>query len=133
MRYAETDQMGVVYHANYLVWCEIGRTDFIRAIGKPYAALERDGVVLAVSDASLRFHASARYDDPIRVLTRLTEVRSRAMTFTYRIEHAETGVLLASATTALVSLTKDGRLVAMPEHVRAFLQSAATPAATRAS
>ncbi len=131
VRYAETDQMGVVYHANYLIWCEIGRTDFIRAIGKPYAELERDGVVLAVSDASLRFRASARYDDPIRVFTRLTEVRSRAMTFTYRIEQAVTGVLLASATTALVSLTTHGRLIAMPEHVRAFLQAAASPVASR--
>jgi acyl-CoA thioester hydrolase len=84
VRYAETDQMGVVYHANYLVWCEIGRTDFIRALGTPYAQLERDGVLLAVSDAALRFHAAARYDDPIRVYTRLIDVRSRALT---RLSH----------------------------------------------
>lgn len=131
VRYAETDQMGVVYHANYLVWCEIGRTDFIRAIGKPYAELERDGVLLAVSDAALRFHASARYDDPIRVYTRLIDVRSRAVTFSYRITHAETHTLLASGTTALISLSRDGRLVAMPAHVRAFLEAAVTPVAER--
>ena len=112
MRYAETDQMGVVYHANYLVWCEIGRTDFIRALGTPYAQLEREGVMLAVSDASLRYHASARYDDPIRIYTRLSNVRSRAITFTYRIVNADTNVLLVSASTALISLSGDGRLTA---------------------
>ena len=77
MRYAETDQMGVVYHSNYLVWCEIGRTDFIRTLGTPYAQLERMGVLLAVSDVTLRCLASERYDDPIRIFTRLTEVRAR--------------------------------------------------------
>lgn len=128
VRYAETDQMGVVYHANYLIWCEIGRTDFIRSLGTPYAELERDGVLLAVSDASLRFHASARYDDPIHVHTRLTDVRSRAMTFSYRIVHAETNLLLASGSTALVSMTREGRLVAMPSHVRSLLQASVTPA-----
>ena len=133
VRYAETDQMGVVYHANYLIWCEIGRTDFIRAIGKPYAELERDGVVLAVSDAALRFHASARYDDPIRVHTRLIDVRSRAVTFSYRITHAETNTLLVSGTTALISLSRDGRLVAMSAHLRAFLEAAVTRAAANDS
>ena len=127
VRYAETDQMGVVYHANYLVWCEIGRTDFIRTIGTPYAQLERDGVMLAVSDASLRFHASARYDDPIRVFTRLTDVRSRSVTFDYRIEHADRGVVLVRASTALVSIAPDGRLISMPAPVRAALAAAIYP------
>ena len=127
MRYAETDQMGVVYHANYLIWCEIGRTDFIRSSGRPYAELERDGVRLAVSDAALRFHASARYDDPIRVQTRLVDVRSRAMTFSYRVGRADLGTLLVSASTTLVSLASDGRLVAMPPDVRAFLSASVSP------
>ncbi len=59
VRYAETDQMGVVYHANYLVWCEVGRTEYIRAAGTPYAQLERDGVALAVVDITMRCHAPA--------------------------------------------------------------------------
>ena len=59
VRYAETDQMGVAYHANYLVWCEVGRTDFIRHLGVTYAEMERRGVRLAVADAHLRYHASA--------------------------------------------------------------------------
>jgi len=118
VRYAETDQMGVVYHSHYLVWCEIGRTDFIRALGTPYAQIERDGVALAVAEASLRCHAPARYDDPVRIETALTDVRSRTITFTYRITHAESGVRLASATTTLVSLDPAGRVVALPAEVR---------------
>ncbi len=116
--------MGVVYHANYLVWCEIGRTDFIRDSGRPYAELEHDGVRLAVSDAALRFHASARYDDPIRVTTRLVDVRSRSMRFSYRIHHDERNTLLVSASTSLISLSVTGRLVSMPSEVRSFLGSA---------
>lgn len=124
VRYAETDQMGVVYHANYLVWCEIGRTDFIRSAGRSYADLEREGVRLAVSDATLRFRASARYDDPILVRTTLDHVGSRGMTFVYRIEHAETHVVLVTATTSLVSVTPEGRPVSIPADVRAWLDAA---------
>ena len=124
VRYAETDQMGVVYHANYLVWCEIGRTDFIRAQGTSYAQLEREGVLLAVSDAALRFHASARYDDPIRVYTRLTAARSRALTFAYRIVRADTNTLLVSGTTSLVSLSSSGRPVSLPLDMRRMLDAA---------
>ena len=127
VRYAETDQMGVVYHANYLVWCEIGRTDFIRELGTPYAQLERDGVLLAVSDVGMRFHASARYDDPIRVYTRLIEVRSRGLTFGYRIRRADTDAMLVAGTTALVSLSPDGRPMVMPVSVRTMLAAAKWP------
>ncbi len=123
VRYAETDQMGVVYHANYLIWCEIGRTDFIRALKTSYAQLEREGVRLAVSQVALRFHASARYDDAIRIYTRLTESRSRALTFAYRIVRADTNTLLAAGTTSLVSLSVDGRLVALPPLVRGLLDA----------
>ncbi|MDE3054361.1 MAG: acyl-CoA thioesterase, partial [Gemmatimonadota bacterium] len=109
VRYAETDQMGVVYHTNYLVWCEIGRTDFIRELGVSYAELERQGIFLAVSDAGVRYHGAARYDDRIRVETRLADVRSRAVAFEYLIANADTGERLASARTALVSLDRAGR------------------------
>ena len=126
VRYAETDQMGVVYHANYLVWCEIGRTDFIRAVGTPYAELERQGVILAVSEAALRFHASARYDDPIRVHTTLIDLQSRAMTFQYRIVQSERNVSLVTATTSLVSLTPAGKLTALPVPLRDVLGAHAT-------
>jgi acyl-CoA thioester hydrolase len=123
VRYAETDQMGVVYHSNYLIWCEIGRTDYIRALGTPYAELERNGVALAVSEASLRCHAPARYDDVVRVETLLTEVRSRTVTFDYVIAHAGTGARLATARTILVSLDREGKVSALPGDVRAFLSN----------
>ena len=127
VRYAETDQMGVVYHANYLVWCEIGRTDFIRHAGKSYAELERDGVRLAVSDASMRFHASARYDDAISIHTRLVELRSRAMRFAYRVWHADARRLLVSASTTLISIDDSARLVRLPAFVRDTLQGVLSP------
>lgn len=124
VRYAETDQMGVVYHSNYLIWCEIGRTDFIRVLGTPYAELERQNVALAVVEASLRFHGAARYDDMIRVRTSLREVRSRMITFDYLIENAETGARLISASTTLASLTRESKPTTLPADLREKLQNA---------
>ena len=91
VRYSETDQMGVVYHANYLVWCEIGRTELMRATGNSYAELEREGIALAVVDASLRFMRPARYDNMIRVTTTVDEVRTRVVRFTYAIDDLDAG------------------------------------------
>ena len=124
VRYAETDQMGVVYHANYLVWCEIGRTDLIRQLGTSYAELEREGIALAVIDASIRYHSAARYDDMIRVRTKLTDVRSRSVTFDYTIEDTTTGSRLASASTTLASINKEGKLVALPGDMRRLMEDA---------
>ena len=124
VRYAETDQMGVVYHANYLVWCEIGRTDLIRELGMPYARLEEQGVLLAVAEAGLRFHASAKYDDRIRVETRVADVRSRSVTFEYRILNAETDARLVTAHTMLVALDRDARPARLPDALRASLDGA---------
>lgn len=119
VRYAETDQMGVVYHTNYLVWCEIGRTELIRALaGVSYAKLEEEGVALAVVELSIRYHGAARYDNLIRVRTTLVEARSRFVTFDYLISNAETDQRLASARTVLVSLDDRGRPAAMPEKLR---------------
>ncbi len=121
VRYAETDQMGVVYHSNYLIWCEVGRTELIRRYGRSYAEIEALGVGLAVSDASLRFHGPARYDDLIRISTTLTEIRSRSMTFAYLISHAERGTKLVSATTTLIGLDRDGRVARLPKALTAAL------------
>ena len=120
VRYAETDQMGVVYHTNYLVWCEIGRTELIRELaGVSYASLENDGVALAVSELSIRYHGAAKYDNRIRVRTTLTDARSRSVTFEYLITNAETNERLASAKTVLISLDRRGRPTVMPESLRA--------------
>jgi acyl-CoA thioester hydrolase len=123
VRYAETDQMQVVYHANYLVWCEIGRTDLIRKLGGSYADIEKQGIALAVVDASLRYHAAARYEDTIRVRTVLIEARSRSVTFEYTIENAATGARLVSARTTLASINREGKLVSMPDHLRKSLEA----------
>ena len=124
VRYAETDQMRVVYHANYLVWCEMGRTDLIRKLGASYAEIERQGIALAVVDATLRYHAAAKYEDRIRVRTTLVDARSRSVTFQYVIENAVTGVKLVTASTTLASINGEGKLVAMPPHIRESLESA---------
>jgi len=124
VRYAETDQMQVVYHSNYLIWCEIGRTEFIRALAMPYAELERQNVTLAVVEASLRFHSAARYDNLIRVTTTIADVRSRTITFDYVITNAETGERFVTASTKLASLTRDSRLTTLPEQLRKQLQNA---------
>ena len=125
VRYAETDQMGIVYHSHYLVWCEVGRTDYIRRIGMPYAELERQGMRLAVSDATLRFHAPARYDDLVRVETTVREVRSRTMTFDYRIANVDTNAKLVVASTTLISLDREGKLATLSQHFREQLEQRA--------
>jgi acyl-CoA thioester hydrolase len=127
VRYAETDQMGVVYHANYLVWCEIGRTDLIRRLGMSYADMEREGVMLAVSDVHLRLHASARYDDQVRVETRLVGAQSRGVTFAYDITRQPDGARLATCRIALVSITPAGRPAVLPPPIRAMLTAAVEP------
>lgn len=117
VRYAETDQMGVVYHANYLIWCEIARTELIRQRGRTYAELERDGVLLAVADASIRYHAAARYDDLIRAEAWIDSLRSRTVTFGYRILRInEDGSQdkLATVSTTLVVLDAESKPRKMP-------------------
>jgi len=116
VRYGETDQMGVVYHAHYLVWCEIGRTELMRAHGLPYAELERDGIMLAVAEASLRYARAARYDETIRVRTTIERVQSRTITFGYAIERIDPAppTPLATATTRLIAIGRDFAPCALP-------------------
>ena len=124
VRYAETDRMGIVYYANYLVWCEVGRVEFMRALGGSYADLEAQGYGLAVAEATVRYLAPAHFDDPVRIETTLVGVRSRAVSFDYVISHAETGTRFATAHTALVSIDRAGRLTALPSEFRARLEGA---------
>jgi acyl-CoA thioester hydrolase len=130
VRYAETDQMGVVYHANYLIWCEIARTDLIRSLGATYRELEERGVRLAVSEASVRYIAAARYDDRIRVETRLTRVTSRTMVFDYTILNADSSQRLATASTTLISLDPSNRVAVLPADVRRALSGDGSGGAT---
>jgi len=126
VRYAETDRMGVVYHSHYLVWCEIGRTDHIRASGMPYREMEERGIMLAVAEVEIRYKAPARYDDMVRVDTVISNVSSRTVTFEYVISNADTGQALATARTVLVSLNRDHRVVALPRDIRELLARDAT-------
>jgi acyl-CoA thioester hydrolase len=122
VRYAETDQMGMVYYANYLVWMEVGRTDFCRECGFSYRDLEREEqAFLAVAEANIRYLAPARYDDEILVETELTRLRSRVVEFTYRIKSNAT--LLAEGRTTHVVIGKDGRPRSMPERYVQLLKS----------
>jgi len=115
--------MGVVYHSHYLVWCEAGRTELMRQAGYPYTRLEEEGFALAVSEASLRFHAPARYDEVIVVETTVKSVRSRTVEFDYLVLNAASRKKLVVASTTLVCLGPGGNVVAIPEEVRTILRS----------
>jgi acyl-CoA thioester hydrolase len=122
VRYAETDQMGMVYYANYLVWMEIGRTDFCRERGFSYRDLERDEhAFLTVVEANCRYLAPARYDDEIVVETELSRLKTRVVEFSYRIKCGTT--LLAQGRTVHVVIGADGRPRSMPSHYLELLKT----------
>lgn len=119
VRYAETDQMGVVYYANYLVWFEVGRADLCRKLGFAYREMEReDGLYLIVAEARCRYKAPAHYDDEIEVRTRLRELRKRVLIFTYEIYRQPDEELLAEGETVHVITDRHGRPRALPEKYR---------------
>jgi acyl-CoA thioester hydrolase len=116
VRYAETDQMGVVYHANYLVWMEMGRVELCRSMGVRYRDMEtQDGVLLTVVEARCRYHAPARYDDEVVVKTTAPRSTSRLIEFEYLIESAETGQKLATGSTTHMFCGRDMRPCRLPE------------------
>ena len=129
VRYSETDQMGFVYHPHYLVWCEIARTDFMRNLGLPYAELERAGWLLAVTEANIRYSAPGRYDDVVTVSCRLERVQSRSVTFTYEVVRTEPGPAqrLATATTRLIALDREGAPRTLPPELLTRFRDAAAP------
>ena len=98
VRYSETDQMGIVYHAHYLVWFEIGRTEWCRAAGHPYAGMERDGLFIPVTRVEAAFRRRSSYDDAIRIVTAMTELSARGCTFGYRVESPDADILADGAT-----------------------------------
>jgi acyl-CoA thioester hydrolase len=122
VRYAETDQMGMVYYANYLVWLEVGRSDFCRECGFSYRDLEREEqAFLTVAEANCRYLAPARYEDEIVVETELSRVRSRVIEFIYRVKCGST--LLAEGRTFHVVIGSDGRPRSMPQRYLELLKS----------
>jgi acyl-CoA thioester hydrolase len=127
VNYSETDQMGVVYHARYLVWLDIARTEHLRLSGMTYRELEASGLRLAVSSVSIRYRRPARYDDPVRIRCWVREVASRKVDFGYVVEHAEDGRLLATASTSLLVLDASMALTRLPAHVRQALHPIPDP------
>jgi acyl-CoA thioester hydrolase len=121
VRYAETDQMGVVYYANYLVWMEVGRVDLCKARGFSYRDMEHeDGVYLAVAEANCRYRFPARFDDEVIVKTWIENAHSRLVTFGYRMSLAEDGRELAVGFTRHVFVTRDMQRTRMPAKYNAM-------------
>jgi acyl-CoA thioester hydrolase len=118
VRYAETDQMGVVYYANYFVWFEIGRTDLLRASGWSYREMEADGFALPVIDAQCTFRAPAKYDDEIEVRTSGALLSPVRVQFTYEVVRAADAATLATGTTVHATLGRNGRPCRLPARVR---------------
>ncbi len=128
VRYAETDKMGVVYHANHLIWFEIGRTEFCRARGFAYKDMEeQDEAFLVVAEAYCRYKAPAYYDDELIVRTRITELRRRSLRFGYEITRAEDGQIVAEGETGHVVTDSHGRVRTFSESIRQMLASPTTP------
>ena len=124
VRYAETDQMGRAHHSHYLVWCELGRTAYMRQRGVSYAALERSGVLLPVGRVSLEYRQGVGYDDRVRIETGIDRVRSRSVVFEYRLFKADTDELIATGSTELFCTDSEGRPARLPADVRASLADA---------
>jgi acyl-CoA thioester hydrolase len=125
VRYAETDQMGVVYHANYLIWFEVGRVELMRALGVEYKLMEKeDDCHIVVVQANCRYLAPAKYDEELRVRTRIAEMRNRSISFAYEIHRDSDPHLLATGETVHVICGSNGRPKILPQKYRDILSGA---------
>ena len=120
VRYAETDQMGVVYYANYLIWMELGRVEYCRAAGIRYRDMEiEDGILLAVAEASCRYASPARYDEEVIVRTWIEQAHPRMIRFAYEMIEAASSRVLATGETKHVFSGRDLKPRKLPEKYRA--------------
>lgn len=117
VNYSEVDQMGVAYHARYLVWLDVARCEYLRQTGLSYRDLEASGLRLVVGEVGVRYRQPARYDDPLRIRCWVRDVASRRIVFGYAVEHADDGRLLATATVALHPLDAGMALCRLPGEV----------------
>ncbi len=116
VRYAETDQMGVVYHSNHLIWFEVGRVELMRALGFSYRDMEReDGRYIAVAEVKCRYRAPVYYDEEVVVRTRLKSVRESVVIFSYELARAGNGTLLAEGETTHIVTDANMKIAALPE------------------
>jgi len=118
VRYAETDKMGVVYYANYLVWFEVGRTEWLRQAGFTYREVEESGIILPVIEVRCEYLQPARYDDDIEIRTRGTLLSGARVQFDYEVVRQRPGVVAAVGRTVHASVDPTGRPVRLPERVR---------------
>jgi acyl-CoA thioester hydrolase len=122
VRYAETDQMGVAYYANYFVWFEVGRSQYCNDCGFSYRDMEREtGLFLIVAEASCRYKNPARYEDELIIRTRVTESTRRTLRFSYEIERAD-GAAVATGETLHVLINAAGRPSSFPEKYLTLLR-----------
>jgi acyl-CoA thioester hydrolase len=121
VRYAETDQMGVVYYANHLIWFEIGRTDWLRETGWTYREIERDGLMLPVIEAHCEYRQGARYDDELEIKTRARLKSPVRIQFDYQIVRRSDEAAIADGFTVHVALDRQGRPVRLPARVKDLL------------
>jgi acyl-CoA thioester hydrolase len=121
VRYAETDQMGVAYYANYLIWFEVGRSELCRRKGFCYADLEASGYKLVVTDVHCRYRNSARYDETVVIRTRLVDVNKRMITFGYQILRKGKDEMIAEGETQHICVDSSGRTKSLPEAFLACL------------
>ena len=134
VRYAETDQMGVVYHANFFVWFEVGRVELIRALGIEYKRMEiEDDCHIVVADAQCRYHQSARYDEVLRIRTRIQESRNRLIKFFYEVFRDADSTLLATGTTMHIICGSNGRPKLLPEKYREVFSKVVAPQPDRSN
>lgn len=113
VRYQETDRMGVVYHSNYFIWFEVGRTELFNKIGAPYREFEKKGYFLVVTEAHCKYRAPATYDDEIEVLTKLSDFSKSCLTFEYEVKKGNT--LVTTGTTKHAFVDKDGKITRVPD------------------
>lgn len=119
VRYAETDQMGVVYYANYIVWMEVGRVELCKSVGFNYRDMERDdAILLAVAEAHCRYLSPARFDDEVIVKTWIEEANIRMVSFGYQMRRAEDDRVLATGETKHIFCSPDLRRTRLPEKYR---------------
>jgi acyl-CoA thioester hydrolase len=124
--YGDTDQMGVVYYANYLRWFESGRSEFLRQIGLPYSTIEGQGFHFPVVEVNCRYTQSARYDDLIEIETTLVELGRASLKFVYRISRETDGSFLAGGKTTHACIDQSGRITRIPEILLKALTLAST-------
>jgi acyl-CoA thioester hydrolase len=116
VRYAETDQMGVVYHSNHFVWFEVGRVELLRQLGFSYRDMEsKDGRFIAVAEAKCRYRAPVRYDEEVLVRTELLNVRDSVVHFGYELRRAADGTLLAEGETTHIVTDADMKIAVLPD------------------